>query len=383
MTSNKAMLQRRRFQFSLRTLLVVVLLVAVACSLVKWFGPIYFLRVVGLALFNCPCGELLVPVVFAIVCSAGTWAFARRFDFCPRMSVVWLLLGVFLFLNVAACGYLVWAHDRVTQHLLEISNSSASWLYPDRALMELDAYLEARNPAPPGTIRIHGMWDYIRFTLDEAIFLLSGSLGAGIGPLLASFPGKTSRMRIPETGEFARHRAFSRPTRWAIGLAVALTLGCILLIMELARRQWEAEAHWAAAGAHAEYRGGRLVGLEFNVTTLSIHSYETDQLDDAYLSTLRELTNLEDLGLANSPVTDEGLKELASLTKLKWLELDGTCITDAGLVHLMKFNRLERLDLSRTRVTEPWTTNFRGIPQSENTHTYEYQDQRCKHHLPE
>ena len=175
-TSHKAMPQCRRLQFSLRTLLVFVTLAAIVCSFIKWFGPRYFLRVFEIGL-QCPFGELVIPVAFAVVCGASSWAFARRFAFHPRMSVAWILIGSLVFLNLAACGYLTWAHDRLTNHLLKI-NASASWLHPDRALLELDVYLEARYPPPPGTFRIHGMLPLIRFILDATIFFFSGCLGA-------------------------------------------------------------------------------------------------------------------------------------------------------------------------------------------------------------
>lgn len=69
-------------------------------------------------------------------------------------------------------------------------------------------------------------------------------------------------------------------------------------------------------------------------------------LTDRALETLRQLPNLEVLGLAgNVGVTDAGLITLKQFPALKELYIGGTGVTDAGLVHFRDWPRLEILGL--------------------------------------
>src|SRR5262249_19288084 len=52
------------------------------------------------------------------------------------------------------------------------------------------------------------------------------------------------------------------------------------------------------------------------------------------LKALNDLTNLQELYLCNTQVTDEGLKELRELKSLKMLDLGFTQVTDEGLKEL-------------------------------------------------
>ena len=61
------------------------------------------------------------------------------------------------------------------------------------------------------------------------------------------------------------------------------------------------------------------------------------------LEHLRELTNLRDLDLTSTKITDTGLANLTGLTNLKTLGLLDTKVTDAGLVHLKGLNKLVSL----------------------------------------
>ena len=56
---------------------------------------------------------------------------------------------------------------------------------------------------------------------------------------------------------------------------------------------------------------------------------------------LEGLTQLEELNLKGTEVTDSGLKHLKGLTKLKRLELPFRIITDAGLEHLKHLINLQ------------------------------------------
>jgi hypothetical protein len=76
------------------------------------------------------------------------------------------------------------------------------------------------------------------------------------------------------------------------------------------------------------------------------------QVTDVELEHIKGLTNLEVLGLAFTPVTDAGLENLNGLTKLRYLYLTDTQVTNAGLDNIKGLTDLEFLDLSGTRVTD-------------------------------
>jgi hypothetical protein len=75
---------------------------------------------------------------------------------------------------------------------------------------------------------------------------------------------------------------------------------------------------------------------------------------DAQLAHLKDLTGLSRLHLENTKVTDKGLEQLKGLTNLEYLNLYGDAgVTDAGLVHLEGMKKLKNLYLWQTKVTEP------------------------------
>jgi Leucine-rich repeat (LRR) protein len=73
---------------------------------------------------------------------------------------------------------------------------------------------------------------------------------------------------------------------------------------------------------------------------------------DAHLAHLKDLTNLTRLHLENTKITDKGLEQLKGLTNLEYLNLYGDNITDAGLVHLEGMKKLKNLYLWQTKVTD-------------------------------
>lgn len=63
------------------------------------------------------------------------------------------------------------------------------------------------------------------------------------------------------------------------------------------------------------------------------------------------LTNLKDLALYDSRVTDLGLSYLDKLTNLQSLVLHGTAVSDDGLMYLKKLGKLQHLTLYNSNVT--------------------------------
>jgi internalin A len=79
------------------------------------------------------------------------------------------------------------------------------------------------------------------------------------------------------------------------------------------------------------------------------------------LKPLRSLRNLTNLGLAITPITNEGLAPVANFARLKSLHLDGTSIGDAGLVHLRGLTNLTELYLAETKITDAGLANLAGL----------------------
>jgi len=74
-------------------------------------------------------------------------------------------------------------------------------------------------------------------------------------------------------------------------------------------------------------------------------------ITDAGLEHLKRLTQLEELTLMGTHITDAGLEHLGALKNLQMLNLRGNWIGDAGLQHLESVPSLQRLDLTSTDVT--------------------------------
>jgi Leucine-rich repeat (LRR) protein len=81
------------------------------------------------------------------------------------------------------------------------------------------------------------------------------------------------------------------------------------------------------------------------------------------LDKLKKLTRLEELSLDATLVTDVGLDGLTTLTNLRSLCLSGTNISDGGLKKLKTLARLEVLEVRYTQVTDAGITDFhRAVP---------------------
>jgi hypothetical protein len=77
-----------------------------------------------------------------------------------------------------------------------------------------------------------------------------------------------------------------------------------------------------------------------------------NHISDAGLERLKELKHLESLTLAFANVTDGGLSKLNDMAHLRMLCLRGTKITDAGLSQIVCLTQLQQLDIHDTQVTD-------------------------------
>ena len=321
---------------------MLVLVWSVLCSLVKWFGVSFFLRLFDCTICECPYGGAVVPTFFALLCGVISWAIARRLGLSLRMSASSALLIALLIFAVVACVYVGWVRYRVVYRLSDFVTPVAL-PHPDAAATEIYDWLEARNPTPPGSFKYHGEWPAVRFTLDILIVTLAGITGGCLGLVAPGlFPGDYLK-RIIGWNNMKCRVTLGRRTRRMLVLALVAGAAWSLLKMEQTRSQWKDAAEWAEMGASASYRKGQLVGLRFNVLTLSMHYFGNGQLGDDDLMQLTDLIDLEELGLTDTQITDAGLVCLKGLTKLSHLTLEDTQITDAGLVHLEDLTKLEWL----------------------------------------
>ncbi len=77
-----------------------------------------------------------------------------------------------------------------------------------------------------------------------------------------------------------------------------------------------------------------------------------NKITDAGLEHLKALKHLESLTLAFANVTDGGFSKLKDMTHLQTLYLRGTKVTDAGISQLECFTQLQMVDLHSTQVTD-------------------------------
>jgi hypothetical protein len=84
-------------------------------------------------------------------------------------------------------------------------------------------------------------------------------------------------------------------------------------------------------------------------------------LTDAGLEDVESLGQLQQLWLSGAQVSDDALTHLSGLTELRLLAVSDLPITDGGLTHLKGLSRLERLTLNRTFVTDTGLTHLRSL----------------------
>lgn len=113
----------------------------------------------------------------------------------------------------------------------------------------------------------------------------------------------------------------------------------------------------------------RDVGIEplKNLTQLEELHLQESYLTDAGLAHLQGLKQLKELDLHKSLyITDKGLESLGSLSKLSKLELSYTKISDGAINALLALKGLKSLHLTGTRVTTDGLKRLReGLPRCE------------------
>ena len=233
-------------------------------------------------------------------------------------------------------------------------------------------YIGARHPIQPNARLVpHGS--------DEESRLMK-SLETAMAPYLTA-EGKQARENLPDKKAFLGRY-------WQLQCAE----GMLRRLHEVVgKERWPAEPDTDQARASAEIqKGGGVVrldetrpgkpaisvdlnktevtdaGLEYlvkNLTQLQQLELGFTKVTDAGLGHLKGLTQLRLLGLACTYVTDAGLEHLKGCTKLQTLWLGFTKVTDAGVKRLKGLTRLELLDLGGTKVTDAGLQHLNGLTQ--------------------
>jgi len=87
------------------------------------------------------------------------------------------------------------------------------------------------------------------------------------------------------------------------------------------------------------------------------------KLSDAGAKRLAALAKLEVFAVGWTKIGDSALKDLAALVQLRELDLRHTGVSDAGLIELAAFRRLHTLELGNTGVTDAGLRHFTALPE--------------------
>jgi Leucine-rich repeat (LRR) protein len=131
------------------------------------------------------------------------------------------------------------------------------------------------------------------------------------------------------------------------------------------------EAHWARiagcdtwASDEAEATDVQSTGAE-GLPQLKTLTVRNAPLTDKQMRHIGTLVDLETLYLYDTQVTDAGLGHLASLEKLKELGLRGPGFSDAGLIHLASLPSLSKLELFGSQFTDDGLKHVGALSQIE------------------
>lgn len=153
------------FQFSLRSLLVLMLICAFGLVILKWCAP---------NLHDFEKNLLLPAIIFLpVIVGVACWFVGRMANrslnwFGHRQPFVTVCIVV-LCLSTLATAYGCWARKRVTGGIIFGLQAPRALPYPDRTLCSLERWYDARYPASPDGIKIHGEWLLVILTINVLI----------------------------------------------------------------------------------------------------------------------------------------------------------------------------------------------------------------------
>jgi hypothetical protein len=169
-----------------------------------------------------------------------------------------------------------------------------------------------------------------------------------------------------------------RQRRWVplslrifVGIQVLLFFGGLLWFGIPALRQDMALREIERCGGHAKTRPGNLRALGGWLSDRVIRCFDEVYwvnlsgmpIDDAGLSRVAMLNDLEALNLNETNVTDNGLRHLRGLSRLDNLSLNDTAVTSRGLEQLAGLGRLKFLSLIGTATTDAGLACLARMPE--------------------
>jgi len=98
------------------------------------------------------------------------------------------------------------------------------------------------------------------------------------------------------------------------------------------------------------------------LTSLETLRLGKNRVSSVGIKHLTDLARLQKLNLSDTLVDDTGLKHVSALLNLYELDLRRTQITDAGLEHLKGLRNLQDLDLQGTKISDSGLENFKNLP---------------------
>ncbi len=101
---------------------------------------------------------------------------------------------------------------------------------------------------------------------------------------------------------------------------------------------------------------------DFDLDKVRYIGFDGTKVTNADLKYLFGFSNLSELSLENTGITDEGLAHVGKLERIECIVLDATRVTDAGLKHLRENRQLTWLSLVNCRIKGPGLEHIEELP---------------------
>ena len=130
--------------------------------------------------------------------------------------------------------------------------------------------------------------------------------------------------------------------RWSLALKSAETASNHPHVLALRRK-----------GAQVFQKGDRVIEVNANGTSVN----------DEDLARLKHFSQLTDVSLEQTQISDAGLQHLAALPRLEWLNLYRTNLGNQGLASLANIQSLQHLPIGETQVTDDGLHHLKAMSQ--------------------
>lgn len=149
-----------------------------------------------------------------------------------------------------------------------------------------------------------------------------------------------------ESVERERHAGRKLHRKWAAGL-VSIAILASFATMQLDDWRKQVDQRNLDTFRALQPQGGSIKIREGVIYSLALGPETTDWDISAYV----HLSDVVELSLAGTQITNAGLAQLQEFHKLRRLDLSNTKISDAGLEQLKKLTRLEHLSIAGTKIS--------------------------------